>query len=76
MPATAGTYRVLGPKAVGVEWQLGDGSRLALIANFGDGRVAGNLPAGRLVYSSTDPGAPFSSAFFLNEPNANATDPQ
>jgi maltooligosyltrehalose trehalohydrolase len=76
MPATAGTYRVLGPKAVGVEWQLGDGSRLTLIANFGDRPVAGNLAAGRLVYSSADPGAPFSSAFFLNEPNANATDPQ
>ena len=34
MPAFAGRYRVLGPQAVIVEWRLGDGSRLTLVANF------------------------------------------
>jgi Domain of unknown function (DUF3459) len=31
----AGRYRVLGTKSVIVEWRLGDGSTLRLIANFG-----------------------------------------
>ena len=34
MPPFAGRYRTLGPQAVVVEWQLGDRSRLILVANF------------------------------------------
>src|SRR5207253_3927318 len=30
----ARSYQVLGPKAVSVEWRLGDGSRLVLLASF------------------------------------------
>ncbi len=72
MPSFAGTYRVLGEKAVIVEWRLGDGSRLALLANFANSPVFGSLPEGRLVYSSAEPGAPVSAAFFLIEPSPNA----
>ena len=69
MPPYAGSYQVLGPKAVRVEWRLGDGSRLGLLANFGDSPAFGNLPEGRMVYSSAEqPGAPLSAAFFLAEP--------
>ena len=31
-----GSYELLGPKAVRVEWSLGDGSALRLLANFGE----------------------------------------
>lgn len=71
MPPFAGTYQALGPKAVRVEWRLGDGSHLSLLANFANAPEARNLPAGRLFYSSADPGAPLSAAFFLTEPDAN-----
>ena len=70
VPSFAGNYQVLGPKAVRVEWRLGDGARLGLLANFGDSPAFGNLPEGRSVYSSAEqPGAPLSAAFFLAEPN-------
>jgi maltooligosyltrehalose trehalohydrolase len=71
MPPCAGNYQVLAPKAVRVEWRLGDGAHLGLLANFGDSPVVGNLPGGRSVYASAEqPGAPLSAAFFLAEPNA------
>ena len=44
MPPYAGSYQVLGPKAVRVEWRLGDGSRLRLLANFGDSPASRNRP--------------------------------
>jgi len=65
MPPFAGTYRVLGAKAVSVEWRLGDGSVLALLANFADSPVSGYMPEGKLIYSSAQPGAALSAAFFL-----------
>jgi malto-oligosyltrehalose trehalohydrolase len=63
----AGSYQVLGPKAVNVEWRLGDGSRLVLLANFAEEPVAVPPTAanGRILYSSAEPGAPLSAAFFL-----------
>jgi hypothetical protein len=69
-PAFAGNYRVLGAKAVLVEWQLGDHSRLVLVANFPDERVpVPPMTYGQLVYSSADPealpGSPISATFFL-----------
>ena len=66
----AGTYQTSGPKAASVEWRLGDGARLLLLANFGDQPVAvpEDLTNGRLVYSSAHPGTPLSAAFFLLEP--------
>jgi 1,4-alpha-glucan branching enzyme len=70
MPAFAGGYQILGPKAVNVEWRLGDGSRLLLLANFSDEPVPvpWNLALGRMVYSSAEPGALRSATFFLVEP--------
>jgi malto-oligosyltrehalose trehalohydrolase len=66
----AGSYRVLGPKAASVEWRLGDSSRLVLLANFAEEPVTVPPTAanGRLLYSSAEPGAPFSAAYFLLPP--------
>jgi len=64
----AGTYRVLGAKSVIVEWRLGDGSRLRLIANFAALPIpAGELgDGGRVLYASAEmPGASESAAFVL-----------
>jgi maltooligosyltrehalose trehalohydrolase len=73
IPPFAGDYRVLGVKAVLVQWQLGDRSQLVLVANFADERVPiPPLSDGRLHYSSADrealPGSPLSAVFFLKPP--------
>jgi len=65
-----GTYRVLGPAALRVEWRLGDSSRLLLLANFGAEPTPLVEPADPddLIYSSAPPGqalAPHSAAFYL-----------
>lgn len=67
MPPFAGRYRALGPRAVIVEWTLGDGSRLLLLANFADQAlpVPPEASGGRMLYSSAAPGAPVSASFFL-----------
>ena len=59
------------PSSLSGGWAMA--RRLALLANFANSPVLGDLPKGRLVYSSAEPGAPFSAAFFLIEqsPNAN-----
>ena len=60
----AGSYQTLGPTAVIVKWQMGDGSGLLLLANFAEAGVA--VPQnGRMIYSSAEPGAPSIAAFFL-----------
>jgi maltooligosyltrehalose trehalohydrolase len=66
----AGRYRVLGTKSVFVEWRLGDGSQLCLIANFGEEPVQSpEVEAGRTLYASADaPGAPYSATFVLLQP--------
>jgi 1,4-alpha-glucan branching enzyme len=74
MGSHAGSYGVLGSRAVSIEWRLGDGSRLLLLANFArEQRVAitENFAKGRIVYSSTAAGAPLSTTFFLIEPPRN-----
>jgi malto-oligosyltrehalose trehalohydrolase len=72
MPLFAGRYRTLGPQAVIVEWQLGDRSRLILLANFSASTVP--LPeeasGGQMLYSSAVPGAPVSASFFHVTPAA------
>ncbi len=74
IPPCAGSFRVLGPKAVEVEWRLGDRSRLRLLANFDAAAVSAPIDAGegRMLYSSAEPGtpplAPQSAAFFLLPP--------
>jgi malto-oligosyltrehalose trehalohydrolase len=60
----AGTWRVLGEKAVEVRWTMGDGATLLLIANFDDEPVETEAE-GRLLYATATPGAPCSAAFFL-----------
>jgi maltooligosyltrehalose trehalohydrolase len=66
-----GTYRVVGPAALRVEWRLGDGSPLVLLANFGDEPVpfAEPLDPDRIIYNSATPPsgalAPHSAAFYL-----------
>jgi malto-oligosyltrehalose trehalohydrolase len=63
----AGAYRVLGPRAVAVEWRLGDGARLSLTANFSPQPVPppDTTEGWRLLYSSDVPGEPMSASFFL-----------
>ena len=67
MPPFAGSYQTLGPRAMIVKWQMGDGSELLLLANFADAGIAvpRNAANGRMIYGSAEPGTPFSAAFFL-----------
>jgi malto-oligosyltrehalose trehalohydrolase len=71
IPPFSGRYRVLGPNAVNVEWRLGDHSRLVLIANLArePGPVPSDVSTGRMLYSSSAPGAPLSATFVLFERN-------
>jgi malto-oligosyltrehalose trehalohydrolase len=63
----AGHYAALGDRAVRVQWRLGDGSRLSLIANFAAAPIGVPDPPGRLLYASAEvAGAPCSAAFFLS----------
>ena len=58
--APGGQYRLLGRAALSVDWRLGDGSTLRLLANFADDEAALSEPAaaaGRLLYC-TSPEAP------------------
>jgi maltooligosyltrehalose trehalohydrolase len=59
MEGHAGEWRQLAARALSVTWRLGDGSRLALFANFAETAVAlGALPDGRILYvSHKEPGA-------------------
>jgi maltooligosyltrehalose trehalohydrolase len=59
-----GQYRVLGERALRVDWRLGDGATLRLIANFGSSVIEAER-AGRQLYATAEPGAPMSAAFFL-----------
>ena len=71
MEGFAGRYRVLGTNSVIVEWQLGDGSQLRLIANFAAEPVAAPdfSEVGRVLYASAEiPGAPQSATFVLLQP--------
>jgi 1,4-alpha-glucan branching enzyme len=69
MPSFSGAYQVLGPRAVKVEWQLGDGSSLRLLANFANELVPipHDFTTREIIYSSVEPGAPVSATFFLVE---------
>jgi malto-oligosyltrehalose trehalohydrolase len=77
LPAMApgGCYRVLGPRALQVEWRMGDGALLRLLANFADTPLAPvEPPPGpeHLLYSSAaiPPSAdlpPCCTAFYLSD---------
>jgi malto-oligosyltrehalose trehalohydrolase len=66
-----GIYRVIAPAALRVEWRLGDGASLMLLANFGDELLPLVEPAdpSDLIYSSAvsagEALAPHSVAFYL-----------
>src|SRR5207248_9425471 len=66
-----GTYRVLAPAALRVEWRLGDGSMLVLLTNFGDepAPLAEPVEPDQMIYCSAVPPehelAPHSAAFYL-----------
>jgi malto-oligosyltrehalose trehalohydrolase len=71
MEGSAGHYRVSSAKSVMVEWRMGDGSTLELIANFGKGpvRAAGVNRGARILYCSAEtPGVPQSATFVLKSP--------
>ena len=59
-------YRVLALRAVTVKWQLGDGMRLLLCANFSERAMQppDTAEGWQLLYSSDAPGAPISASFF------------
>jgi maltooligosyltrehalose trehalohydrolase len=63
----AGSYRVLGPRAVRVEWRLAAGARLSLVANFSQHQLPSPHAAEgwRLLYTSDVAGGPNSASFFL-----------
>ncbi|HEV2301491.1 MAG TPA: malto-oligosyltrehalose trehalohydrolase [Stellaceae bacterium] len=71
--APGGRYRVLGPRAVRVEWRLADASRLSLVANFAaDPAPLLEKEEGRLLFTSLAGPvprgfAPQGASFFLLE---------
>jgi 1,4-alpha-glucan branching enzyme/maltooligosyltrehalose trehalohydrolase len=71
MKGSAGHYRVLGTNSVAVEWRMGDGSSLGLIANFGaePSHAPESNRSARILYRSGEtPGAPQSATFVLKPP--------
>jgi malto-oligosyltrehalose trehalohydrolase len=74
----AGSYRVLGDKAVEVRWTLADGAQLTLLANYGAAAIERRAaPVPGAVIFTTHPGGenpplllPYSVTFFLAEPSA------
>jgi maltooligosyltrehalose trehalohydrolase len=67
-----GSHELLGPKAVRVEWRLGDGSALRLLANFDEAPVplTGGVELDSMIYCSGPVApdteiAPACAAFFL-----------
>jgi 1,4-alpha-glucan branching enzyme/maltooligosyltrehalose trehalohydrolase len=55
MKGHSGSFEVFTPGVLQVDWQLGDGSNLRLLANFSDRIVRHPMPAGRMetVFAST-----------------------
>ena len=72
-PADAARYQRQGERALRVDWLLGDGSRLTLLANLGDRRGAGvSRPAGRLLFATPQHAdevviEPWSTQWFLED---------
>jgi maltooligosyltrehalose trehalohydrolase len=55
MPGGGAAYRLVGERGLEVGWTLGDGSRLALLANLGQDALGGfEPPAGELIYATGD----------------------
>jgi len=79
MQGNAGTFRLIRTQGLWVQWRLGDGSTLTLVANPGDSSLpvtVADLPAGKPLYtypsaltidSTTDRLPPWCVAWFLQE---------
>jgi malto-oligosyltrehalose trehalohydrolase len=67
-------HHTTGDTGLRVEWELGDGSLLTLLANLGEQRVTWSQPRGRLLYAvpeippALDDLPPWSVAAYLAEP--------
>jgi maltooligosyltrehalose trehalohydrolase len=76
MGGRAGRFERLGDKAVRVEWTLGDGARLTLLANFSAAPVVlSSVPTGRPLFATgretpVQEMAPRSARFFLTPPDS------
>ena len=46
-------FEVIGPSALHVQWQLGDGSMLRLLANFASEKIGVASPPGEVVFASS-----------------------
>lgn len=75
VPGGAALYRTVGERGLRVQWPLGDGSLLTLLANLGDEELGGFEAApGRLLYATEGAARqertlpPWSVAFYLREP--------
>lgn len=68
-----GAFRLTGERGLAVDWTLGDGSTLTLLANLGPGSGSGfEKPGGRLLYATGDGPTgdslpPWSVAWYLAE---------
>lgn len=56
MKGRSAHFEVFAPSGLRVQWQLGDGSTLRLLANFSGESVCAAMPAGHIVFASS-PGA-------------------
>ena len=68
-----GTFRLVGERGLAVDWTLGDGSALTLLANLGPGSGSGfGTPPGRILYATSGEAdvetlPPWSVAWYLAE---------
>jgi maltooligosyltrehalose trehalohydrolase len=66
MPRLLGTVSIgaeaIGPKAVLAGWRMGDGARLTIVTNLGTDAVSFEIPAGRLLFATSET-APMTAAY-------------
>ena len=53
MQGRTAKYEVFAPGGLRVQWYLGDGSTLSLLANFSREGVSATIPAGQTVFASS-----------------------
>ncbi|WP_074632320.1 MULTISPECIES: malto-oligosyltrehalose trehalohydrolase [Nitrosospira] len=53
MSGRSARFEVFAPESLRVQWQLGDGSTLRLLANFSGERIHADIPAGQTVFASS-----------------------
>ena len=69
--ATRGKFELLGATGLQVDWDLDDGSRLHLRANFGSSPLAAGTPPGRMIHAVGPPASgelgPWSAVWALED---------